>query len=136
MSFVLDSSAALALLLPDEGSARVEEIATVLGRTFAPVPAIWPLEVRNALLAALRSRRISPREFDERIALLEEFPVEVDPGTGHDTLARTIDIARKHDLSVYDASYLELATRLGVPLATLDRRLRKAGASLKVRLLP
>ena len=136
MSFVLDSSAALALLLPGEESARVEEIAAVLGRTLAPVPAIWPWEIRNGLLSALRSRRIAPREFDERIALLEEFPVEVDPGAGHDTLARATGIARKHDLSVYDASYLELAIRLGVPLATLDRRLRKAGASLKVRLLP
>lgn len=136
MSFVLDSSAALAMLLPDEQSAALDEIADSLVRAPAQVPAIWPLEVRNALLSALRARRITPRELAERIALVEELPIEVDLGAGHDILARTMGIAQKHDLSAYDASYLELAKRLELPLATLDHRLRKAGSSLKVGLLP
>lgn len=136
MSFVLDSSALLAMLLPDEQSAAMDEVAEALVSSPAQVPVIWPLEVRNALLSALRARRIAPREFEERVALLEELPIEVDPGAGPGVLSRTIQIARKHDISAYDASYLELAGRLGLPLATLDRRLRKAGASLKVPLLP
>lgn len=136
MSFVLDSSATLALLLPDEQSAAMDRVAQALLRSPALVPAIWPLEVRNALLFALRARRITPREFDDRVGILEALPVEIDADAGHDVQSRTMDIARRHGLTVYDASYLELARRSGLPLATLDRGLRKAGAALKVRLLP
>lgn len=136
MAFVLDSSAVLALLLPDEQSAAADAIADRLVESAAHVPSIWPLEVRNALLAALRARRITPREFEERVSALDELPIEVDHGTGADILSRTVDIARRHGLTTYDASYLELARRHGVPLATLDGRMRKAGTALKLRLLP
>lgn len=136
MPFVLDSSAALAFLLPDEHAEAVDAIAEELVRSSAQAPAIWPLEVRNALLAALRSRRLAPREFDERVAVLNELPVEIDPGTAPEALSRTVDIARRQGLTAYDASYLELAKRLGLPLASLDARMRKAGSALRVRLLP
>jgi len=136
MAIVLDSSAALALLLPDEQSAAADAIADHLLRSAAQVPSIWPLEVRNALLAALRSRRITPREFDERVSVLDELPIEVEHGAGPDVLGRTVEIARRHGLTTYDASYLELAKRHGIALATLDARMRKAASALKLRLLP
>lgn len=136
MSFVLDSSAALAMLLPDEKSAAADSIAELLIRSSARVPAIWPLEVRNALLVALRARRISVREFEERIALLDELPIEVDFGADQVALARTMEIARRQDLSAYDAAYVELAMRLRIPLASFDVRLRKACTSLKLNAMP
>lgn len=136
MSFVLDSSVALAMLLPDEQSAAADSIAELLVRTTARVPAIWQLEVRNALLVALRARRLSSREFEERMSLLDELAIEVDFGADHDVLARTVDIARRQDLSAYDAAYVELARRLGIPLATFDARLRKACLSLKLSVMP
>jgi predicted nucleic acid-binding protein len=136
MPFVLDSSAVLAMLLPDEQSAAVDRLADSLVHSPAIVPPIWPLEVRNALLVALRAGRITSREFEDRVDLVEALPVEVDGGARTEVLADSVGIARRHGLSVYDASYLELARRVALPLATLDRRLRKAGASLKIRILP
>lgn len=136
MAFVLDSSVALAMLLPDEGSAAADAIAELFERTHALVPAIWPLEVRNALLVAMRSRRLAPREFDERVSSLDALPIEVDAAAGREALSRTVEIARRHDLTVYDASYLELAQRHGIQLATLDGALRKACARSKIRALP
>lgn len=136
MSFVLDSSAILATLLPDEKSAAADSIAELLVSSSAQVPAIWPLEVRNALLVALRARRLGIRDFEERIALLNELPIEVDFGADHAVLARTMDIAHRQDLSAYDAAYVELAGRLGIPLATFDARLRKACKALKLGVMP
>jgi predicted nucleic acid-binding protein len=136
MSFVLDSSAVLALLLPDEQSASADAIAEHLLHSAAQVPAIWPLEVRNALLTAWRARRLSATEFDERVSLLDELPIDVDHGSRPEVLTRIVDIARRHGLSAYDASYLELAKRHGIALATLDGKLRKACSRFKVPLLP
>lgn len=136
MAFVLDSSVALAMLLPDESSQAADAVAGLLERTHALVPAIWPLEVRNALLMALRGRRLAPREFDERVSLLDALPIEVDAGAGREALSRAVEIARRHGLSAYDASYLELAQRHSVPLATLDGALRKACARSRIRAIP
>lgn len=134
--FVLDSSAALAMLLPDEHSGAADRIAEFLVQSAAQVPPIWPLEMGNALLTALRSRRLSAKEFDERLSVLDELPIEVDHSSRQGALARIVEIARSHGLSTYDASYLELADRHGIPLATLDGKLRKACSALKVPVLP
>jgi len=132
MAFVLDSSVALAMLLPDERSESADRLAEAFLRSFACVPAVWPLEVRNALLVAHRSRRLSAREFDERLAVLGELPIEVDREPRAESLSRAMEIARRHGLSVYDATYLELAERASLPLATFDRKLRKAGSALGI----
>ena len=136
MSFVLDSSVALAMLLPDEQSAATDSLAERLAPSPAFAPSIWPLEVRNALLAALRSRRITGREFDERVAVLEALPIEVEVAADRERLARTVAFARLYDLSSYDAAYLELAKDRGVALATLDSRLRVACGKAKIAILP
>ena len=132
MAFVLDSSVALAMLLPDERSEAADRMAEALLRSSAHVPAIWPLEVRNALLVAHRARRITPREFEERLGIVDELPVEIDGGHRAEALSRSVEIARRHGLSVYDASYLELAERALLPLATFDARLLRVGAALRI----
>ncbi len=134
--FVLDSSAALAMLLPDEASEAADALAVRLGEGTVSVPTIWPLEMRNALLAALKSRRITAGEFDERLEVLALLPVEVAPPADDAALERTVALARRYDLSVYDASYMDLARQLGLPLATLDSRLRKACKAHRVSVLP
>lgn len=131
--FVLDCSAALAMLLPDEASEAVDALADRLAEGAAAAPTIWPLEMRNAMLAALKSRRITAAEFEERLEVLSLLPVEVAPSADAPALARMVALARRHDLSIYDASYLDLARQLALPLATLDSRLRKAcGAQIPV----
>ena len=134
--FVLDSSVAIAMLLPDEHSAAVDELAARFSEGSVAVPTVWPLEVRNALLAALRRRRITAAEFEERLGALALLPVEVEPPVDEATLKRTVTLARRHDLSVYDASYIDLAKQRGLPLATLDARLRKVCAAQRVGAFP
>lgn len=134
--FVLDSSVALAMLLPDEASAAADALASRLSEGSAAVPTIWPLEVRNAMLAALRSRRINPAEFDERLGVLALLPVEVEPPADAMAQSRIVALARRHDLSLYDASYVDLARQRALPLATLDAKLRKACKAQRITVLP
>lgn len=123
--FVLDASITLAWLLDDETNARAETALEALGQHGAVVPALWHLEVRNSLLVAERRKRITPAEVDERLNALSELPIALNDTPDH---ASATALARKHKLSYYDAIYLELATRLSMPLASLDKRLIKAAA--------
>lgn len=123
--FVLDASITLVWLLDDETNARAEKALEALGQHGAIVPALWQLEVRNSLLVAERRKRITPAEVDERLSALSELPIALDDTPDH---ALATALARKHQLSYYDAIYLELAARLSMPLASLDKRLIKASA--------
>jgi predicted nucleic acid-binding protein len=133
MSFVLDSSVALAWLLQDESNEQVDALADRLESENAHVPAIWPLEVGNALMTALRRKRISEADLDRCISALSALPIEVDQPA---VLAGVLSIARRSGLTSYDAAYLELAQRRSLPLATLDEKLRQACKVLKVAVLP
>ena len=133
MSFVLDSSVALSWLMPDEANERTDALADALEQANAHVPAIWHLELGNALLMAQRRKRISDSEFRRCVAALSALPIEVDSAA---ELAGVLSIARRLGLTSYDAAYLELAQRRGLPLATLDDKLRQAGKALKVTVVP
>src|SRR5438552_6895196 len=133
--FVLDSSVALAMLLPDERSAAADALGEKVAGSGACVPCIWPLEVRNALLSAVRQKRLTARELDERLAVLAALPIEVEGSPDVDRLAMTVALARRYDLTSYDAAYLELARHRAVPLATFDGTLRKACVAAKISLM-
>lgn len=133
MAFVLDSSVALAWLLQDEANERTDALADRLEQENAHVPSIWSLEVGNALMTALRRKRISNGDFERCISALSALPIEVDTAAG---LAGVLLIAQRFGLTSYDAAYLELAQRRGFPLATLDEKLRQACKALKVSVLP
>ena len=124
------------MLLPDEQNEAADALADRLQERRASVPTIWPLEVRNALLSALRSRRLTTREFDDRVEVVARLPVEVEPPADSESLSRMVVIARRHELSVYDASYIDLAVQRGMPLATFDARLRRTCTALHVEVLP
>ncbi len=136
MAFILDTSVALAWILPDEGSEATDALADRLVRETAIVPAIWLLEVGNALLVAVRRGRLSENERARLTSGLAALPIEVEPGDSERAFGDVLDLAGKLDLSAYDAAYLELARRRQLPLATLDRRLRDACARLGVAVLP
>lgn len=133
MAFVLDSSVALAWLLQDEANERTDALADRLEQENAHIPSIWSLEVGNALMTALRRKRISNGDFERCISALSALPIEVDTAAG---LAGVLLIAQRFGLTSYDAAYLELAQRRGFPLATLDEKLRQACKALKVSVLP
>ena len=118
MAFVLDSSVALAWLLPDERGEATDALADRLEQEPAHVPAIWPLEVGNALLTAQRRARINDDELAGFVVAVSGLPIEVDPAMGDAALVVVLSIARDLALTAYDAAYIERAKRLALPLAT------------------
>lgn len=135
MAFVLDSSVALAWILPDEETSHVDTIAARLESEPALVPVIWPFEVHNALLVALRRDRLTRTQLETCVNALTALTIEVDPDSSLRNADRALTVAEELELSVYDASYLELAIRHGVALASIDERLRTACAARGVPLL-
>jgi predicted nucleic acid-binding protein len=133
--FVLDASVALSWCFEDEADAAGDAVLRRLTTESASVPAIWPLEVTNVLLAAERRKRLTAAESARFLALVEALPIAVDAHTAARASREILVLARAHGLSSYDAAYLELAARSGLPLATRDRRLADAAASLGLELL-
>jgi predicted nucleic acid-binding protein len=126
MNWVLDSSLALAWALPDEVSQRADEfLDQQTPVSVFWVPALWWYEVSNALLMAQQRKRIKEVDRLQTIDLLGQLPLQTDtPNTG---IVRYIqELSFAHSLSAYDASYLELALRKGLGLATFDSRLKQA----------
>jgi predicted nucleic acid-binding protein len=136
MAFVLDSSVALAWLLPDEDSGPTDRLADRLEREPVYAPSIWSLEVGNVLLTAQRRGRITRSELGQLAGQMAAPPVEVDAGIGAVAFGAVLQLARECRLTTYDAAYLELARRRSVALATLDVPLRQACAALKIPSLP
>ena len=136
MAVVLDSSVTLAWLLPDEQDGEVDALGELLLTTSAIVPAIWPYEVGNALLVARRRVRVTHADISRFRRALGMLAIEVDPVAAGVVLGAVAELADRHDLTTYDAAYVELAMRRALPLATLDQRLRKVCASLRVKSLP
>jgi predicted nucleic acid-binding protein len=131
---VIDASVALAWCFPDEASDYADGVLVALDGRTAMVPAIWSLEITNALLAGERRKRIRQPEVRRFVELLKGLSILEDGQPFADTVSNILPLAREHDLSAYDAAYLDVAVRHGAPLATLDKALQKAGraAGLKI----
>lgn len=119
----------------DEASEHTESVLDLLRATEAVVPAIWTLEVANALVVAERRGRLSDAETTRFLEVLSALTIRVDIGLETTGIAPVLTIARSYGLSAYDAAYLELAMRLGLSLATLDERLRAAAEQAGVSLI-
>jgi predicted nucleic acid-binding protein len=120
---VLDSSIALAWVLPGEGDAHIERLLDEVAATGGAAPGLWPLEIGNVLLQAEKARRITLMERRQALGQLAALPVQIDPDTAAQAWGQTLSLAEAQGLTIYDASYLELALRLHLPLASLDRKL-------------
>ncbi len=123
---IVDASIAADWLLDDEFDPRAVAALDLLERDGAVVPQLWHYEVRNALLTAERRRRVPQDGIKERLDALRGLPIVTDQEA---RLPEALELARTHRLSFYDALYLELATRRGAPLATLDRDLDRASVA-------
>jgi predicted nucleic acid-binding protein len=132
---VLDASVALAWCFKNEATVAADRVLERLAAEAASVPAIWHLEIANVLALSERRRRITPAGSAEFIALLESLEIVVDEETPSRALGRVLDLARGEQLTAYDAAYLELAMRLGVPLASKDGDLCNAAERLGVSVL-
>ncbi len=132
-SFVLDASVALAWCFEDEASVEAIEVLERLKEGTAVVPALWFLEVGNALLNAERRGRLTPTESTIFLELLRQLPIRVEEISPRQFWEEILVLARAYHLSTYDAAYLTIAMRTGLPLATLDRSSRQAAAACGIR---
>lgn len=133
---VVDSSAALAWSFVDERNAATLAIASRVRDEGAVVPSLWKLEVANILRLAVRKERITALERNDTLKDFERLGIEIDGETADRAWNETLAVADRHDLTVYDAAYLELAKRRGLPLATLDQALANAARQEGVEVLP
>jgi predicted nucleic acid-binding protein len=132
--FVVDASMALAWCLDDEATDATESVLRKLLLEGAIAPPHWGLEVGNGLRFAERRGRIDRAKAVSADSLLTELMVDmVVPDIG--SALRAVDVARRHDLTVYDAAYLDLAMTRGLGLATIDRQLGSACRKERVRVI-
>ena len=123
MPFVVDASVAACWLLPDEAARAAALAYARFPDDTAIVPTLWWFEMRNIFIVSERRGRIDSSRTAMAMALLRGLPIRVDAASDEDLL---LTLARRHGLTAYDAAYLELALRLGLPLASLDDALLRA----------
>lgn len=124
--FVVDASVALAWCFGDEASDAADAALDALAEEGASAPAIWPFEVANALRTAERRGRLDLSDVGRIRSLLLALPIAVESVDLAAALGEVAEVARTLDLTAYDAAYLALAARRGLPIATVDDRLRRA----------
>lgn len=132
--FVLDCSVTLAWHFADEANAYANAVALAVAIGEPVVPSIWPLQVANTVLIGERRGRSNETQASAFLTRLAALPITVDDQTSAMAWGTILQIGRAQGLSAYDAAYVELALREGVPLATLDNRMRGALASVGINL--
>lgn len=135
MPFVVDASVALAWCFVDEEQEYARRVLRSLMDDMALAPAIWCLEVANGIVKAERRGRISAADLGRITDLLLGLPITIEDATIGNALGVVLDLARSEGLTSYDASYLALAMREGLPLASQDENLARAAARVGVTLL-
>jgi len=133
--FVLDNSVVMSWCFRDADGGYADAVLERLAAAEALVPAIWPLEVANVLVAAERRGRLTEADSAHFLRLLSDLPISVHQEAPGRVTGEILALARETGLSSYDASYLDLAMREGIPLATRDEALGKAARRLKVPLV-
>lgn len=133
-SFVLDASIVLSWCFEDENDPYPVQVLDSFNQLSALSPGVWPLEVGNALVVAERRGRLDAADAVRFLELLRQLPISVELESPRRMFGEILNLAREHDLSTYDASYLDLAMRSGQPLATQDNALRQAALQCGVEL--
>ncbi|OGW50701.1 MAG: twitching motility protein PilT [Nitrospirae bacterium RBG_19FT_COMBO_58_9] len=136
MRFVLDNSVTMRWFFGDGKPQELAYAAKVLDamqEATATVPVTWGLEVGNVIAKAEEKALVTEARSGAFLEMLEGIDIEADVVTFAHALSDTLQLARRYKLSAYDASYLELALRLGAPLATLDEDLQRAAKKAGVK---
>jgi predicted nucleic acid-binding protein len=132
--FVVDISVVMSWCFKDETNNYADTVLDRLTELVVVVPSIWPLEVVNVLLVAERQKRLSESDSIRFLTLLSQLPILVEYERP-EMMKELLALARSNNLSSYDASYLDLAMRKGVPIATLDNKLIEAAKRIDVPIL-
>ena len=134
-AFVLDNSVAMRWLLTSNRTADQKYAIAILEslqNATALVPTLWHLEAANVLLGAKNKGQLSVADVERFVSQLQVLPIQTDSLTSQQAFGSTFSLAQAYQLSTYDAAYLELSLREGIPLATLDKDLLKAARKAKV----
>ena len=131
---VVDASTALAWCFPDEASDYADGVLVALDGKTILVPAVWGLEIANAVLVGERNKRLRQPEIRRFTTLLENLSLVQDVQRAGEYVSNLLPLARQYSLTAYDAAYLELSMRHSAPLATLDARLQKAAQKAGVKI--
>lgn len=134
--FVLDCSIAVSWCFEDEASEVCDALLERVRDEGALVPSLWHLELGNVMIQAERRGRVMSADVTTRLELIGDLPIVTDGETPLRVLHEILALARAENLTTYDAAYLELAIRRGLPLATNDKRLRSAGKNTGVQIIP
>ncbi len=134
MSLVLDASAALAWVYGEGNVENLDDLYREVKDKGAIVPELWHIEIANVLLTGCRKGRHDFSVAEENLRRFSKFRIAVDRETRFRAWDSAFKLGRKHSLTSYDAAYLELAQRLRLPLATLDKELLAAAAAEGVSL--
>jgi len=133
---VLDTSITMGWCFADEASAYSDHVLRQVRLHGGVAPSIWPFEVANAVLTGERRGRLTQTQIARFVRTVESLSLEIDRLSGPmGALGPVRLLARQLQLSAYDASFIELARRRGLPLATLDGRMRTAATALGVPLV-
>lgn len=132
---VLDASAACSLCFEDEAGPAADQLLDALQAGEIRVPALFCWEVANVLLMAEKRNRLSQVDRVEFLQLLENLVLQVEPASTAVVWHDVIHLAQQCNLSADDAAYLELAMRLGLPLASMDRQILQGAQQLGVALV-
>ncbi len=135
-AFVLDCSVTMSWCFQDEARPETDALLERLRDDGAIVPQLWFWEVANVLNMAVRRKRIDASGASAQLGVLATLPITPDPDGVAQAWRETSRLAQAEGLTVYDASYLELARRIGADLATTDSDLRAAAVRLGVPVLP
>jgi predicted nucleic acid-binding protein len=133
-SVVIDCSMAMAWYFKDEATPYTNSVRASLATERAIVPILWPLEVANVLLMSERRKRSNQTKATKWFRYLSALPIAIDEKPPFLAFDQVLNLARVQKLTSYDAAYLELAVRRSLPLATLDRDLKKAAQAIGVPL--
>lgn len=135
-SIVVDASIAIAWCFEDEASPETEAAFERVRDRGAVVPGLWHLELANVLLQAEKRGRIAPADVAVRLSLIAQLPILTDQETTSRAWREILLLARAEGLTTYDAAYLEIAVRRGLPLSTKDTALIGAAGRLGVTVFP
>jgi len=132
-AFVVDASVAMTWLFKDKTTPQTAALLGRLASETAVVPAMWHIEVANVIAMAERKKRITPSDAESFVSNLNQLGIEADVEAPQRAFSHLLPLCRAHQLTSYDAAYLELALRRHLPLATLDKQLGNAARKLGVQ---
>ena len=133
---VADTSLMISWLLNETDVVVAEDVYNLLAEETLLVPAHWPVEIGNALAVNVRRGRIPPELLNAIQERLNKLVVVVEDSVSPADIASLVGFAGDHNLTAYDACYVQLAAETHAPLATLDRQMRSAARRLNINLLP